>query len=117
MDDIRKKEITVELGGEQHTWCCNFAVLAAVDEDEGVRTVLNKGSFAAALSFATAMYNHEQELRGTLKRSKTGMAALIDTYPGGPTEFCNKVNGLVLQALLGDTDAAVGAAQEDAPKN
>lgn len=111
--DIRMKEITLNLGGEERDLRCNFRVLAEVDAHAGVRTVLSQGNFSTTLEFLTAMLNdwakrHKRSERYTLDDA----AELVESYDGTYMDLTNKVSELVFQAITQSTEE-----NEDNPKN
>lgn len=103
MTDIRPKTLDLTLGGKQYSLCCNFAVLADVDFSHGgVQQTLNAGSFAATLTFLTAMLNDCERRAGSATRYSCDDASdLLADYPGSASELANATMEVVLAALSG----------------
>lgn len=103
MTDIRLKTLDLTLGGKQYNLCCNFAVLADVDFSHGgVQKTLNAGSFAATLTFLTAMLNDFERRTGSATRySRDDVSDLLADYPGSASELANATMKIVLNALSG----------------
>lgn len=107
MPDIRLKTFDLTLGGKTYSLCCNFAVLADVDYSHGgVQKTLNVGSFAATLTFLTAMLNDfERRVGSGVRYSKDEVSDLLAEYSGTAADLVNQTMDVVLSAVTGGHNA------------